>query len=75
MDHDPTVKSITRTDPVFSATHRELPRTAISKACPFSLIGDPRSAIFFSFSCLAFGDLNSVISPPLRECFSSPDRG
>ena len=65
---EPTVKSITRTDPVFSAIHRELSRTSISRACPFSLIGDPRPAILFSFSCLAFGDLDLIANPPLPTC-------
>ena len=67
-----TIRSMTRTDPVFSATHREFPRTSISRACPFSLIGDPRPAIFFSFSCLAFGDLS--LNLPVYVHFCSPDR-
>ena len=57
---------MTRTDPVFSAIHREFPRTSISKACPFNLIGDPRPTIFFSFSCLAFGDSNLIVNPTIR---------
>ena len=64
-----TIKSITRTEPVFSAIHKEFPRTSISKACPFNLIGDPRPTIFFSFSCLAFRDLNSIVNPPARVQF------